>query len=554
MEERCNLTPSNVLSKLWKSIAYNYKICFFSGMICGLWAHLYQFTNKLYNFDELDATPYGDVAGLYLSRWSQAFLAAIVKKIFTNTSLPMVNGIIALIFFSFTACIIVKILSVKDCLFSGIIGAICTTTPVVTCTYFYMYMSAYYAFGLFLACVSVYFVKMSNRIRAKRYFFILAAFVLAFSVGIYQAYFPVAVCLALSLLIIEVLDDILEHANSDEILLERKRLFLRYTGKGCVYLLYLILGLAIYFIVNKLALSITNTVLPSYQGMDSIGTIDPKFMVKSFLQAYPRTISLATEEINQLNPTIIVRMGIMCLFICALVSLTMIVYIKKADLQTLLFVLLLLLAYPIALFLVYSMVTPDTFVYTIMLYSTVFAIIMPLVVIERYCLSDIKGPVISVIKNIMTWGVSIAGALITVVFIWYANGNYQALQYTNYHDIVYYSVMVGQIKSIDGYNDKLPVIFLGGSIEDNTNNAGSLIEKRFNLAGKDVSNVNQYSSINIITQYIGFTPEFLWSDEEQEHFYGNAEVLNMPCYPADGSIRIIDDVIVVKTGELPLYE
>ena len=42
-----------------KQIEIRYYIVFISTIICGLLAHLYQFTNKLFNFDELGQTPAG---------------------------------------------------------------------------------------------------------------------------------------------------------------------------------------------------------------------------------------------------------------------------------------------------------------------------------------------------------------------------------------------------------------------------------------------------------------------------------------------------------------
>ena len=52
-----------------KQIEIRYYIAFISTIICGLLAHLYQFTNKLFNFDELGQTPAGFGAGIELGRW-----------------------------------------------------------------------------------------------------------------------------------------------------------------------------------------------------------------------------------------------------------------------------------------------------------------------------------------------------------------------------------------------------------------------------------------------------------------------------------------------------
>ena len=52
-----------------KQIEIRYYIVFISTIICGLLAHLYQFTNKSFNYDELGQTPAGFGAGIELGRW-----------------------------------------------------------------------------------------------------------------------------------------------------------------------------------------------------------------------------------------------------------------------------------------------------------------------------------------------------------------------------------------------------------------------------------------------------------------------------------------------------
>ena len=66
--------------------------------------------------------------------------------------------------------------------------------------------------------------------------------------------------------------------------------------------------------------------------------------------------------------------------------------------------------------------------------------------------------------NISNWIAFLSVLSMILVYIWYANGNYLRMQYTNFHDIAYYTVIMDQIKSIDGYDDELPVIVLGHDI------------------------------------------------------------------------------------------
>ncbi len=193
-----------------------------------------------------------------------------------------------------------------------------------------------------------------------------------------------------------------------------------------------------------------------------------------------------------------------------------------------------------------------------MLNSVIFSIILPITMLDHITVLYGSKEEITISEtkmylpgslNLSNWITFLSVFAIIMVYIWYANGNYMRMQYTNFHDIAYYTVLMDQIKSIEGYEDELPVIVLGHTINDSTNNAGSLISDKFNLYGIMESNISAYSSNSLFTKYLGFTPEFLWSDKDEAKFKHDPRVLEMPCYPDYGSIKLIDGVIVVKLEE-----
>ena len=53
----------------WRRLPATVKTAFFSTVIVGLMTHLYQFTNKLYNYDELANGPAGYGTGAESGRW-----------------------------------------------------------------------------------------------------------------------------------------------------------------------------------------------------------------------------------------------------------------------------------------------------------------------------------------------------------------------------------------------------------------------------------------------------------------------------------------------------
>lgn len=202
------------------------------------------------------------------------------------------------------------------------------------------------------------------------------------------------------------------------------------------------------------------------------------------------------------------------------------------------------LALPVAMFLVYIM-APDAQTYTLMGYAVVYLLIFFAVWTDYYSRKvHCKGE----LRVGFTWVAEIICFVMLATYIWYGNGCYMSLEYTKNHDMAYFQTMITQIKSVEGYEDNLPVAFVGDTIEDATNTQGSLMGPVFGINGKAESNVNSFSRSHIIIEYLGFAPT-ICGYEETKVLRESEEVKNMPSYPDDGSIQIIDNIIVVKFSD-----
>nr|MCR4922534.1 glucosyltransferase domain-containing protein [Lachnospiraceae bacterium] len=119
-----NIKAENYIIGFFKGIEVRYKWAFFGSLLCGLLAHLYQFTNKFFNYDELYHTPEGTGEGLALGRWGLFYVGKLVNHFFGNYSLPLVNGMLSLLFIALSACMVVKAFKLKGCLASAITGGL----------------------------------------------------------------------------------------------------------------------------------------------------------------------------------------------------------------------------------------------------------------------------------------------------------------------------------------------------------------------------------------------------------------------------------------------
>ena len=91
-------------------------------------------------------------------------------------------------------------------------------------------------------------------------------------------------------------------------------------------------------------------------------------------------------------------------------------------------------------------------------YSVVFFFVFFLLWLDA-CSRNLKlhAPV----KSITNWVSALLTAALVIVFVWYANGNYMALEYTKYHDFSYVQTLVTKIRSVEDYSQDKPVIVVG---------------------------------------------------------------------------------------------
>lgn len=522
------------ISKIYTNINARYKACFYSGLIAGLLAHLYAFTNHLYNYDEIWHTPTGFGTGTQMGRWSLSVMAWFVKRFFGDVyTIPFINGMIALLFHVLAACLVVSVLNVEDKLMAGMVGAVMVTFPAFTCQNYYMFTTHYYGFSLFCCAMGAWIITKKKRNVIN---IILAEAFLVFGVGIYQSFFATAVCMVVGFLIVKYIEK--DYSLIDIV-------------KECGFLLiYLAAGMALYFVSNKIALTITGLKIEEHaENYDTMGQITPGLLVDSLIKCYKTFLKLPFRDVYGINPTIIVKLTF---FVAITVFGYMVLYMlfSNRTVYNRVAVCLLVLAVPIATNLVIIMASTSGVMYSIMVYEIVFMLVLAvggMDAIYRTTLNNRDSLIIVKKLNLKMYSVYSFFLLITVlVYIWFANGNYLALEYTNVHDEAYFTTMMAQIKSVEGYNDDLPLVIIGQIQDEKSNTAGNMIGNTFTLGGKIDSNVKAYSGWNIMTKVIGYNKEVLWSDEDAEHYSNLDEVKSMPCYPENGAIRVVDGAIVIK--------
>lgn len=519
-------TPDGFVREISARIPRPVKSAFFSAVIIGLMTHLYQFTNKLYNYDELINTPNGYGTGAESGRWFLKIIGDFTGAQFGNYSLPLVNGMISVLFLAVSAALITGMFRVQSTFLAAAVGGFFISFPAVTSTFLFMYTAPFYAFSVFLSVLAAFLmVRFSGKIVLN----IVSVVLIACSLGIYQAYFANTTSLL-------AMNMILLCAFSGE---DKKWKDILFTAIR--YVIVLAAGMILYFVLHKTLLHVWGLSMTSYQGLDSMGQTTVKDLLDGLKSCYRDFINLFRGDVMCLNPTKYVKKCYFLIMTALGVSTLGLLFGQKGCKVKKVFLVLGYLVFPVAVYLIYLM-TPNGWVYTLMAYPAVFVTIFMAIWADRYQAAfDTK----QIAAKGMQWIAAVTSVIMIGVYIWYGNGCYMSLEYTKYHDMSYFQTMVTQIKSLDGYNDDLALALIGNTIDDNTNNTGSLVSGTFGLGGKLDSNISAYSRNYIIIKYLGFSPRFCGYEEIKE-LMENEEVKEMPCYPDDGAIRIIDGVVVVK--------
>lgn len=161
--------PDQYLTEWYRNLSGAVKTAFYAAFAAGLAAHLYQFTNKLYNYDELANTPGGIGLSTEQGRWLLNWMGRFMRSVFGGSySLPFFNGIFALLFLALSAGMVVSVFQVRNKLTAGLIGGLMTVFPAVVSMYFFMFLAGTsMPFGAMASVVSTDPIDRSKLSRAR---------------------------------------------------------------------------------------------------------------------------------------------------------------------------------------------------------------------------------------------------------------------------------------------------------------------------------------------------------------------------------------------------
>ena len=479
---------------------------FLAALLAGFAAHMFMFTNKLVNHDDIEALFYKG-ATVTSGRWG----LELSKLIFPDWSMPWIYGSLTLIFIAVSVCIMLRTLRISSPVLQIALAAIVVSFPSLTGTFCFMFTSAAYGLAFLLSVLCVWFFAGGG---IKNYTAATLALVLCLS--IYQAYVAITASLFVLLMIKSCLDG--------EIKPWQNVLW------GLKALAMMALALLVYFAVTLLVFRFTGAEFNSYvvENINSSASIAGK--IRMAYQNFLYIFSYGNYYLITTKTSKIVHLGLAALILLGSV---LAAARKPGPLNWALLALLLLLL-PLSINCMYLMMSAQS-IHTLVLYSFVCFYFLAALVVEKSGLTSAKA-----MKDIL----ALLLCLVIGSNVYFANMCYLKMHLQYEAADSFYVSMIAQIKETEGFDENSRLAIIGQ--QDNLLYYAPELDTSL-LLGPSQDLINIYSRENFFRQYLGFNIEFAGEDELEE-ISASPEFEQMAEYPYYGSIKKIGDYIVVKLG------
>lgn len=502
----------NRLIEKWNQLERQYKIAFFAALFVGLFAHMYMLVNKLPDHDYVYNIHNDQFSWpLSLGRW---FLH-ITTGISSYFILPWVNGLLAILYASVSAALIVAVLEIKNPIPVILCSGLLVTYPSFADTMGYLFLSDGFLLAMLLVSLGVWLWHRKNNV----FGIVGLAICIALAVGCYQAYLS----FAMMLILIRLILDMVENRYQNKELLPR----------GARALAGGVLGMALYYVGLTIMMRMNHTKFADYMGMDSVSAPG---ISELFSTLKKDTVAFAEMFIggnSDFTAYEILNMVFIVAFLALLVGVAVRQKLYRRKLQAALTVLACLLFIPAAY--IFDFLSEEVVYRYLMLHSLALLYMLFVKLADTY----LRG-----------WLADACAVLIAVIvfnFALISNIAYLNLEYCWEQTYATAIRMQERITMLDGFDEDRHLM-VTGTIQ--TQEREWLLDRIPYMPGIDDVNLmrNQTFIIEILAQDLGMRLEGVDPDEK-EQVLASPEYAEMTCWPSAGSVKMIKGVIVVKLSE-----
>lgn len=501
------------------------KVPLLASFLAGFAAHMFAFTNKLVNWDEVGSL-FNKGTTATSGRWG----LDLMQYLFPNFSIPWIYGLISVTLLAASVCVIVHIFHIRRKLFQILLACCILTFPSLTATISFMYTLSSYAVAFLLAVTGVWLLQRNP---TKGFLPALGCMVL--SLGIYQSYISIAA----SFLLLIVLQQLLE---SEDI-----RSALR---RGFLYVGFLIASLGLYYLITLVINRLTGVEFNNYAS--SRITFSLSFLPHGILEAYRSFIRFFTEEYWGLIPTIFSQIvHIVCFLAAGFLLLIWALNQKKLHPGRLLLILALIGIFPVAVNCMYLFVSNEpssTAVHTLVLYGFIAVYILAVIIAEACAPSaDALRSKFPIGRRAALNIISIGLLLVSVVNTYIANAAYLNMYLRYENTYAFYTSLVADLKMMPEFQEGTRLSVIGSYQEPYF--FYDEFPFTYRIMGTGGMRPDSGTYFEFLDYYVGH--RIMVADKaEVAEIIATQEFQDMPVYPYYGSLRLFGDIIVVKLSDV----
>lgn len=498
----------------WENIG----IIFLSTFLWGIIAHGYMLFNKFSWGD--------DVTNLYffgttyeLGRWALEILRKIFIFFFeTNASQPFVNGMGSFVCIGAAASLLADLMQLqKKSSLIALCGAM-VTIPTLISMFSFMFTSFPYMIGMLIGVFGVWYVCKG---RAHPVRFIAGTALICFSIGVYQAWFPMALSVMLFSFLLDVLNNKFETWKA-------------YWFRAVYYLSVCVVSLAAYLAVNEYFLTAKNIVMNDHAGMNNYGMVSISEYLQRVLYAY----RMFFRPDRGFYPSFISKVYKGLLLWAVILTIYHLIKRFRQSVSKGLQMIFPLVFIPLAVCFIYVL-SDGANALVLYPYVMVYAYFIWLIE-EKLNKEDI----------ISVWRQRTGIILVVCMSIWfsrYSNVSYLKADLLHQRAASYYTTMITRIQSTEGYSEKLPIAYINAN-QNVSLETVTITSDLYVACIPPNTFLHDYSWKSFLSEICGFSQPEADSALLAE-VAAWQEVQSMPNYPDDGAIQVINDVIVVKLAD-----
>ena len=504
------------LVEYYHKIDTRYKVILLSSFLWGVIAHGMASFNHFYYHDDVNLLFWRPDL-IYQGRWMVSMLTFIQNIIFGVPEYvhPTIHTFIHFFVLSLVVYAIVKFLEVRNLFLCVLITGIAIVHPSVASLFGYLDAIPYFSISLLFAVIGSV-LCCDNKLQKM----VIGIFLIVLSLGIYQAYLPFVVSVFLLSLIKLVIDNPRIECN---ILLK----------KAIYYILIVCISVAIYLAFVKVSLLLTHQQLGDYKGANSYSMNIMEYIQRVPI-IYEKFLFGDSKIFIPIRFKIYPVLFLMIIYIIVISRRVFVINKLNGLIVSTLFIMM-----PFTINFIYFM-CPEDIIYSMMLYAYI------LIFVALIWFVDICSFSSTILHKCLRYVSSIILLLILFAYIRIDNTCYMKANFMQHQTISYFNTLITRIKSIENYTTDKKVVFINPwNIEDKS------LKPIPYLANFDIApywNVDEYVNdfrwLRYMYYWCGYKPELADSKE----FENLQEVKMMPSYPDDGSIKIINNTIVVKLG------